>query len=52
MPISGGPAKRLARVEGFYVRAFAWSPHGTRLAIVKETSRGDVVLFKRESGTK
>ena len=52
MPTQGGAARRIARVEGFYVRAFAWSPDGTRLAIVKETSRGDVVLFKREDGAK
>jgi hypothetical protein len=52
VPSGGGAAKRIARVEDWYVRTFAWSPDGQRLAVVKETSRGDVVLFKRQDGTK
>jgi Tol biopolymer transport system component len=52
VPIGGGTPKRIARVEGWYIRAFAWSPDGTRLAVVKETSHGDVVLFKRPATAK
>lgn len=47
LPVGGGPPKRLARFEGKEVIDFAWSPDGSRLAIVKNSRSGDVVLLKR-----
>ena len=47
LPVSGGTAHRLVRHEGTEVSAHAWSPDGTRIAIVKTSRSGDVVLLKR-----
>jgi Tol biopolymer transport system component/predicted Ser/Thr protein kinase len=43
----GKPPRRLARFEGREIDDFAWSPDGRRLAIVKATQSGDVVLLRR-----
>jgi len=47
LPAAGGEPCRLARFEGKEISNFAWSPDGTRLAIVTFTRSGDVVLLKR-----
>jgi Tol biopolymer transport system component len=47
IPAQGGAARLLARFEGKEIRDFAWSPDGKRLAIVKDSRSGDVVLLKR-----
>lgn len=47
LPRAGGEPRRLARFEGKEIADLAWSPDGTRLAIVKITRSGDVVLLKR-----
>jgi TolB protein len=47
MPLGGGEPERLARFDGMEIDNFAWSPDGTRLAVVKISRSGDVVLLKR-----
>ncbi len=47
LPLRGGPAKLLTRLEGKEISIFEWSPDGTRLAVVKTSRSGDVVLLKR-----
>jgi Tol biopolymer transport system component len=46
-PAQGGPPRKLVRFEGKEVGDFAWSPDGRRLAVVKFSRSGDVVLLKR-----
>jgi Tol biopolymer transport system component len=47
LPAQGGEASRLVRFDGKEIADFAWSPDGKRLAIVKSSVSGDVVLLKR-----
>ena len=47
LPLKGGEPRRLVRFEGKEISDFAWSSDGTRLAVVKTTQSGDVVLLKR-----
>jgi Tol biopolymer transport system component/predicted Ser/Thr protein kinase len=42
-----GEPRRLARFEGREISDYAWSPDGTRLAVVKYANSGDVVLLRR-----
>ena len=46
-PMQGGEPRLLARFDGKDIRDFAWSSNGTRLAVVKQSRSGDVVLLKR-----
>jgi Tol biopolymer transport system component len=47
VPDSGAEPRRLVRFEGKEITDFAFSPDGSRLAVVKVTRSGDVVLLKR-----
>ena len=47
VPVAGGDSRLLARFEGREIQDFAWSPGGTRLAVVTFSRSGDVVLLKR-----
>jgi Tol biopolymer transport system component/predicted Ser/Thr protein kinase len=47
LPTKGGEPRRLARFDGKEITDFAWSPDGARLAVVKVSRSGDVVLLKR-----
>jgi len=47
LPANGGEARRLVRFEGKEIADFDWSPDGRRLAVVKYSRSGDVVLLKR-----
>jgi eukaryotic-like serine/threonine-protein kinase len=47
LPLDGRPATRIARFEGREIADFAWSPDGTRLAVVSFVDSGDVVLLRR-----
>jgi Tol biopolymer transport system component len=46
-PLAQGTPSRMARLEGQSIEDFALSPDGSRLAIVKVSRSGDVVLLKR-----
>jgi Tol biopolymer transport system component/predicted Ser/Thr protein kinase len=47
LPLDGRPAQRIVRLEHQEIGDFAWSPGGTRLAIVRSADSGDLVLLKR-----
>jgi Tol biopolymer transport system component/predicted Ser/Thr protein kinase len=47
LPPEGGQPRRLVRIEGKEILNYAWSPDGSRLAIVKWAQSGDVVLLRR-----
>ena len=51
LPPQGGKPRRLVRFEGKEISDFAWSPDGARIAVVKVSQSGDVVLLKRGSQT-
>jgi TolB protein len=47
LPLDGSPARPVARFENQEIGDFAWSPDGTRLAVVPYVESGDVVLLRR-----
>ena len=47
IPAQGGEPRLVVRFEGKDIDDFAWSPDGRRLAVVKASRSGDVVLLKR-----
>jgi Tol biopolymer transport system component len=47
MPPQGGERRLVRFPEGVEIDSYAWSPDGSRLAVVKVTASGDVVLLKR-----
>jgi hypothetical protein len=47
LPLDGSPARRVARFESQEIGGFAWSPDGTRLAVVPYVESGDVVMLRR-----
>jgi eukaryotic-like serine/threonine-protein kinase len=50
-PINGGPAYSMTSfTDGKQIDAFAWSPDGKRLAIVRSTQSSDIVLIRGFTG--
>jgi Tol biopolymer transport system component len=46
-PLSGGAPRQLTHfTDGRFIRAFAWSRDGQRLAITRSTATNDIVLFE------
>jgi eukaryotic-like serine/threonine-protein kinase len=48
VPLDGSAPRQLTSFDEQVILAFAWSPHGERLACVRATSGADAVLFKRQ----
>jgi Tol biopolymer transport system component len=46
-PLDGGSPRRLTGFAAGRIRAFAWSPDGTRIALAKGTISRDIILLER-----
>jgi Tol biopolymer transport system component len=46
VPVDGGKPQQITHFTDRSIAGYAWSPDGTRLAVVRATTTNDVVLFK------
>jgi Tol biopolymer transport system component len=45
-PLDGGSPRQITHFTDRVIDSFAWSPDGSRLALVRSTTTNDIVLFK------